>query len=87
MSKVDQVHDFMRDLRRSIRDLESVINTIEDSVTDLQNINITDVINSVDDDVMAEALVAGLPLIEARYGLSSKESKDIREYVAALTKR
>lgn len=87
MSKVDKVHDFMRDLKGSIRDLESAVNSIEDSVSDLQDINITDVINSVGDTIMAEALVAGLPLIEARYGLSSKESRDIREYIAALTKK
>ena len=87
MSKVEEAKDIMSDMRRAIWDMERAASVLEDCASDLGDLDLNNISCNVDDGLMAETLVAGLPLIEARYGLSSKESKDIREYVAALTKK
>jgi len=87
MNKVDVVNDIMRDVRRAVRDLEGCVSNIEDAVDNLRDFTIVDVIEQLDEVLMAEVLVAGLPLIEAKYGLSSKEASLVRSHIHTLTKK
>lgn len=73
----------LRDVKSEIRSMRSQLDDMEMSLGDLSDSIDTFKIDSPDvGDIVLEAASYGLVTIEAKYGLSSNEAKDLRKFLS-----
>ena len=79
MKNQDRIKDLKYDLRNISNTLDDISATVDDIQGELRNLN--------DDSIdcaasVIEAATFGLVTIEAKYGASSKEAKDVRDFLS-----